>query len=544
MALFKTLSRNYRRYDRNRRYDWAPTHALSLACWFNGNHASFDQHLIGTPVMGYRLFLRSIGGYSFLSADLGVETITNPSPITKATWTHAAMIWNGFRLKLINNGEVVFHTDTNDIRYMEELYGTSLWAFENTIGGNSHQLGLNLFTMWGSALTNNEVEYLAGGGNPANVQFESIRIGDFLDNVDDSGVFGDFMPNKIINEGIITLPPSPFTTGKVPYDVPQIFISSSSSSESSNSSESSLSSGSSSTSLTLGSSLSSVSMSSVSETKSSSESSESSSVGARFSPGTHNWTVPDNVYSIDIRAWAPGGGGGGSDQETIGVYRCEASGGGGGGGEYAEINNLLVTPGDILTITVGLGGAGGRSHCDAILGGLCNGDLSNGEDGENGGNCSVYDGAVEILTIQGGRGGKGGKCYLESSVVKSRGGDGGNGGSTSHTSGSDGANGSGRKHITQYLGWLDGGAGGANGSGSKIIGAGGDGARSRLFSDGCICSRYDSGEDGDDGLVEFDFTFELSSSSSSLSTSSSPAESSSSSTATSETTESSKSSAN
>lgn len=82
-------------------------------------------------------------------------------------------------------------------------------------------------------------------------------------------------------------------------------------------------------------------------------------------PGTYNWTVPADVTRIYGIVTSGGGGGGG--QKSAGI----ASGGGGGGrAEGAK----TVTPGQVLTITVGVGGAGG-------LGSVTAADPTNGAGG-------------------------------------------------------------------------------------------------------------------------------------------------------------------
>ena len=70
--------------------------------------------------------------------------------------------------------------------------------------------------------------------------------------------------------------------------------------------------------------------------------------------GTTNWTVPAGVTSICAVCVGGGGGGSGSTLSTNGT-----SGGGGGGGSLNWHNDISVTPGEILTVTVGAGGTGG-----------------------------------------------------------------------------------------------------------------------------------------------------------------------------------------
>lgn len=64
------------------------------------------------------------------------------------------------------------------------------------------------------------------------------------------------------------------------------------------------------------------------------------------------WTVPAGVYSIVVTALG-GGGGGGYGHES----NCEHGGGGGGSGGY-QSTTLAVTPGEVISYSVGLGGKG------------------------------------------------------------------------------------------------------------------------------------------------------------------------------------------
>jgi hypothetical protein len=67
-------------------------------------------------------------------------------------------------------------------------------------------------------------------------------------------------------------------------------------------------------------------------------------------PGTYTFVVPSGVSSIS--AMAVGGGGTGDDGRS-----GDGGGGGGSGGSAGYFNNLPVTPGQSITITVGAGGA-------------------------------------------------------------------------------------------------------------------------------------------------------------------------------------------
>jgi hypothetical protein len=63
------------------------------------------------------------------------------------------------------------------------------------------------------------------------------------------------------------------------------------------------------------------------------------------------WTVPDNVYLLEVFMVGGGGGGGGGGGN--------GAGGGGGGGQVVLTRNVQVTPGQSIGITIGAGGAGG-----------------------------------------------------------------------------------------------------------------------------------------------------------------------------------------
>ncbi len=68
------------------------------------------------------------------------------------------------------------------------------------------------------------------------------------------------------------------------------------------------------------------------------------------SPGTYTFIVPANVESVSMVAVGAGGGGAQNVND----------GGGGGGGALAYTNNVAVIPGEVLTVTVGQGGAPGN----------------------------------------------------------------------------------------------------------------------------------------------------------------------------------------
>lgn len=73
-------------------------------------------------------------------------------------------------------------------------------------------------------------------------------------------------------------------------------------------------------------------------------------------PGNHTWTVPAGVTSIAVLVIG-GGGGGGTGNRSGGP-----GGGGGGSGGVGYITDLPVTPGEVYTIGIGVGGIGGRHY--------------------------------------------------------------------------------------------------------------------------------------------------------------------------------------
>jgi hypothetical protein len=91
-----------------------------------------------------------------------------------------------------------------------------------------------------------------------------------------------------------------------------------------------------------------------------------------------NWTVPANVYRINILL--VGGGGGGSRGDS-GV-----AGGGGGGGRVRYVENISVTPGTNVSYVIGAGGAGG-------INGAVGGTTSIAGQSAAGGGAGIYRGA-------------------------------------------------------------------------------------------------------------------------------------------------------
>lgn len=127
-------------------------------------------------------------------------------------------------------------------------------------------------------------------------------------------------------------------------------------------------------------------------------------------PGVYSFTVPDGVTSINALAIGAGGGANSGDRATL----FASAGGGGGGLAYA--NDIAVTPGETITVVVGVGGEGITSTTAS--------DLSFAENGEN---SVLKRGATDLLIAEGGEGGQSGG---EDDEFTHSGGDGGGFGGT------------------------------------------------------------------------------------------------------------------
>lgn len=217
-----------------------------------------------------------------------------------------------------------------------------------------------------------------------------------------------------------------------------------------------------------------------------------------FSSATSTtWTVPENVYEIEVKAWGAGGGGGGSESDHV-----DPVGGTGGGGAFVY-GRMEVTPGESLGIEVGEGGGTGVARANS---GGAGGGGGHTEMTRNG-NVLVIAGAggggggsAEDDTDEGGNGGAGGANTGQSGTIGSAGGsDGGSGGTQggggaaggNGVAGSSQAGGNGEDWNGTTGGELNGGAvsggdggdssasddiGGAGGGGSGYFGGGGGGS--------------------------------------------------------------------
>jgi hypothetical protein len=231
------------------------------------------------------------------------------------------------------------------------------------------------------------------------------------------------------------------------------------------------------------------------------------------SPGTYNWTVPEGVTTV--HAVAVGGGGGGGLYSGLG----RVSGGGGGLGWK---NNIPVTPGEQITIVVGVGGGlktvggdssfgnglvigeGGSAYTSAPQTGSYGNKESGGYVGDGGGrggsaSFSTYTqnraagGGAGGYTGNGGRG----RIISSSDRLMGKGGSGGGGagggagssGGEGYAGGGVGLYGEGENGI--YAGDVAG-AGGSGGSAGNVYvggsfgGGGGDGETNSRGGHGAV----------------------------------------------------------
>jgi hypothetical protein len=169
------------------------------------------------------------------------------------------------------------------------------------------------------------------------------------------------------------------------------------------------------------------------------------------------WTVPADWNPSSNTIETIGGGGGGQTADT------NFAGSGGGGGGYSKITNLVLTPGNSMTIQIGTGGAAGQAGGDTWFNAVSLAASSVGAKGGGGG----ADNA----------GGPGAAAAAGVGATKYSGGNGGTQSSTPYgaaggggAAGPDG-NGSNGGHYVLSTGVYAGTGGGGNGGGSSTAGA-------------------------------------------------------------------------
>lgn len=195
----------------------------------------------------------------------------------------------------------------------------------------------------------------------------------------------------------------------------------------------------------------------------------------------HTWTKPNNAKKVFVEIWGAGGGGGGAKSTVASPF----SGGSGGGGAYNSAwynaDNLSST----VTITIGVGGAGGVGVTPTAgsIGGTTTFGSYLSAYGGGGGGADSMSGACGGDS-GGGEGGGGG--------IQSAGSSGGTGGCSGNPTGGAGGspmggvsaagatNQAGTWHNSIYGGGVGSGKGtnAFQGSGASVFGGGGGGANS------------------------------------------------------------------
>lgn len=138
---------------------------------------------------------------------------------------------------------------------------------------------------------------------------------------------------------------------------------------------------------------------------------------------TQTITVPSDVRKIDIFCVGGGGGGGGFVFVlTTGNYLYFLNAPSGGSGYTHTENNVVVAPGDELTISIGAGGSGGTSYENMAASGSFS--LADMTAGTAGGTTSVKKGTTTLCSASGGSGGAKRTGITASALQGSNGGSG------------------------------------------------------------------------------------------------------------------------
>lgn len=112
-----------------------------------------------------------------------------------------------------------------------------------------------------------------------------------------------------------------------------------------------------------------------------------------------NFTVPSNVYFLDVQLWGGGGGGGAGSSS--------GSAGGGGAGGYSR-KVMAVTPGQVIAAVVGSGGAiNGGSGTTTSFNGISATGGSGGTNNASGNGGNGGSGSGGTVNLTGGAGGSG-----------------------------------------------------------------------------------------------------------------------------------------
>ena len=201
-------------------------------------------------------------------------------------------------------------------------------------------------------------------------------------------------------------------------------------------------------------------------------------------PGNETFTVPENVFDIQVEIWGAGGGGG---SVARGPFTSAESAAGAGGGEYVRYE-LSVLPGDTLDLTVGAGGDAGEDGGDSVL------------EGEQ---TISASGGSGVAGLNNTNRGVGGNSPILMGELRRAGGDGadagefaggGGGAAGPDSSGNSAIGAEGGSAVTSGGPGGDGATESANGAPGGFPGGGGGGASCEYFS---FCFSRSGGSGGD-----------------------------------------------
>lgn len=215
------------------------------------------------------------------------------------------------------------------------------------------------------------------------------------------------------------------------------------------------------------------------------------------------WMVPAGVTSVTADVWAGGGGGGSGSGGGAGA-------GGGGGGAFSEQTAITVVPGNVYSLTVGLGGAG-----QPFLGSVGNGGDSmflssttvlakggSGSSGASGAPGGAAASGVGTTKHSGGAGGSDG-----SSCAAGASGGGGGGAGTTGDGGAGSNSSGGPSTCTGGVGGTGTSVGGGNGAtGPSQPGGTGGTSPSTDGGGGSGPGGGSTGQNGARGEVDLTFT--------------------------------------
>lgn len=162
---------------------------------------------------------------------------------------------------------------------------------------------------------------------------------------------------------------------------------------------------------------------------------------------TGTFTVPSDVYELDVTMVGGGGGGGGVSVGYLTDYTAIETGGGGGGG-CAVLAKIATCPGESIAYTIPAAAAGGVGDSDGATGGTVIFGSLQAPGGSGGGRGDIGSG----VTNNGGAGGTGGTTGLYGISI----------------SGGEGAGGNFNGWVPRLISIASGGRGG-----SSILGSGG-----------------------------------------------------------------------